>query len=49
MSIRTRKIFLIVDKDTYRILHTTTDKWLSMQEFNKLAKTRNVIAQCIYQ
>ncbi len=46
---RTHKIFIIIEKDTNRILHTTTDKLLSMQEFSKLAKTRKVIAQCIYQ
>ena len=46
---KTRKIYIIIEMHTNRILHTTTDRWESIQEFSKLKKTKQVTAQCIYQ
>ena len=44
-----RKIYIIIEMNTNRILHTTTDRWESMQEFEKLQKNKKVTAQCVYQ
>ncbi len=47
---KTRKMYLIIELHTNRILHTSTDKNESMKEFDKLLKSkRQVTAQCIYQ
>jgi len=46
---KTRKTYIIIEMKTNRILHTSTDRWESMREFEKLQKRKNVTAQCIYQ
>lgn len=50
MSMRTRKIYIIIEMNTNRILHSTTDRNESMKEFDKLIKAKaKVTAECIYQ
>ena len=47
---KTRKTYLIIELFTNRILHTSTDRFESMKEFEKLRKQKKqVTAQCIYQ
>lgn len=49
MSMRTRKIYIIIEIGTNRILHSTKDRNESMKEFEKLQKSRkNITAECIY-
>ncbi len=48
---KTRKTYLIIELHTNRILHTSYDKFESMQYFDKLLKEgrKQITAQCIYQ
>ena len=46
---RTHKLFIIVEMNTNRIIHQTTDKYESMKEFDKLRKQKkSVTALCVY-
>lgn len=48
---KTRKTFIIIEVNTGRILHTTSDKFESMKRFAELQKNSRseVVAQCIYR
>lgn len=50
MSMRTRKIYLIVDIKTDKIIHQTVDQFESQKIFGVLKKAgANVEARCSYQ
>ena len=47
---KTRKIYLIVEVTTNKILHSTTDRVESMKIFDIIKKSdAKVMAQCVYQ